>query len=150
MTECPRAFILQFSRTVQRWSLQLKKTELLFKSSNVNSCSANPMTMTKKKKKRRILSKNGIGQREGHGTSWDILTINTVLEDNHGSINLGYSPAAKTDIATRISWNGCASLSKSYLSCWPPHCPPLLWHHCSKTCGALRSTAATALHAGPP
>lgn len=44
MTESSGAFILQFSRTMQRWSLQLKKTELSLKSSNVNSCSANAIT----------------------------------------------------------------------------------------------------------
>lgn len=69
MAECPYTFIPQFSRTVRRWSLQLKKTELSLKSSNVNNCSASPITMTKKKKiKRRILGKKGIGQCEGPGT----------------------------------------------------------------------------------
>lgn len=45
MTEGSGAFIQQFSRTMQRQSLQLKKTEPSLKRSNVNSCSANPITM---------------------------------------------------------------------------------------------------------
>lgn len=45
MTERSGTFIQQFSRTMQRWSLQLKKTEPSFKSPDVNSPSANPVTM---------------------------------------------------------------------------------------------------------
>ena len=89
--------------------------------------------------KGRIMRKRGIGQCEGQGTGWDIQTVATVLDDNHGSINLAYSLAVK-DIATQTSRNGRANLPNSCPSCWTPHCPPSLCHYCSKIRGVLLAT----------
>ena len=140
MTESSSAFIRQFSRTMQRWSLQLKKTESLLKSSNVNSCSANPITMKWGKNN----EKNGNRAAWGQGAGQDIQTIATLLEDNHGSVNLGYSLAVKNNIATQTSRNGRANLPDSCPS-WTPHSPPLLCHYCSKIPGVAPSSACRAV-----
>lgn len=61
MTERSGTFIQQFSRTMQRWSLQLKKTEPSFKSPDVNSPSANPVTMKQgENKEKRYNARDGV------------------------------------------------------------------------------------------